>query len=161
MGVRNRVELSYRPARLHRLAESIPWNRILTLVGSLKVQKYRLCTTGFSTHNSDLLSRWKHVLSHAFNQEKPEMADLISSGHNRRRYAFFQKHALIKKKNFPHIPHSILFYSILWGGVSHIWLCNCSILNFLKYEENWISLFISAGYRAFFKARSIAQMCGK
>jgi hypothetical protein len=31
MGARNRVgiRLSYRPARLHRLAESIPWNRHL------------------------------------------------------------------------------------------------------------------------------------
>ena len=36
MVVRNRVgiELSYRPARLHRLAKLIPWNRFL---GSLKV----------------------------------------------------------------------------------------------------------------------------
>ncbi len=35
MGSRNRVgiELSYRPARLHRLAELIPWNGFL---GSLK-----------------------------------------------------------------------------------------------------------------------------
>jgi hypothetical protein len=36
MGARNRVGigLSYRPDRLHRLAELIPWNRFL---GSLKV----------------------------------------------------------------------------------------------------------------------------
>jgi hypothetical protein len=36
MGARNRVGkgLPYRPARLHRLEESIPWNRFL---GSLKV----------------------------------------------------------------------------------------------------------------------------
>ncbi len=36
MGARNRVGigLSYRPARLQRLAESIPWNRLL---GSIKV----------------------------------------------------------------------------------------------------------------------------
>jgi hypothetical protein len=33
--------LSYRPARLHELAESVPWNRFL---GSLKVLKYRLWT---------------------------------------------------------------------------------------------------------------------
>jgi hypothetical protein len=33
------VELSYRPARLHRLAESILWNRLL---GSLNVYKYGL-----------------------------------------------------------------------------------------------------------------------
>ncbi len=29
--------MSYRPVRLHRLAESIPWNRFL---GSLKVYKF-------------------------------------------------------------------------------------------------------------------------
>jgi hypothetical protein len=33
------VGLSYQPARLHRLAESIPWNRFL---GSLNVYKYGL-----------------------------------------------------------------------------------------------------------------------
>ncbi len=27
--------------------------------------------------------------------------------------------------------------------VSHIWFCNCSILNFVKYEENFIFFFIS------------------
>jgi hypothetical protein len=43
MGARNRagIGLSYRPARLHRLAEFIPWNRFL---GSIKVQKYGLRT---------------------------------------------------------------------------------------------------------------------
>jgi hypothetical protein len=43
MGARNRVGigLSYRPARLHRLAESILWTRFM---GSLKVLKYCLCT---------------------------------------------------------------------------------------------------------------------
>ncbi len=42
MEARNRVGigLSYRPARLHRLAELIPWNRFR---GSLKVKKFRLC----------------------------------------------------------------------------------------------------------------------
>jgi hypothetical protein len=41
MGARNRVGigLSYRPARLQRLAELIPWNGFL---GSLKVSLYRL-----------------------------------------------------------------------------------------------------------------------
>jgi hypothetical protein len=36
MGARNRggIGLSYRPARLHRLAELIPWNRFL---GSINV----------------------------------------------------------------------------------------------------------------------------
>jgi hypothetical protein len=37
----SRIGLSYRPSKLHRLAESIPWNRFL---GSRKVKKYRLCT---------------------------------------------------------------------------------------------------------------------
>ncbi len=42
MGARNRVGigLSYRPARLHRLAELIPWNRFF---GFLKVFKFGLC----------------------------------------------------------------------------------------------------------------------
>jgi hypothetical protein len=41
MGARNRVgiRLLYRPARLHRLAEFIPWNR---LPGSINVLKYGL-----------------------------------------------------------------------------------------------------------------------
>jgi hypothetical protein len=41
MGARNRggIGLSYRPARLHRLAEFIPWNRFL---GSINVLKYGL-----------------------------------------------------------------------------------------------------------------------
>ncbi len=40
-GNRNRLGIGwpYRPARLHRLAELIPWNRFLC---SLKVKKYRL-----------------------------------------------------------------------------------------------------------------------
>ncbi len=44
MGARNRggIGLSYRPARLHMLAEFIPWNRFL---GSINVKKIRvLCT---------------------------------------------------------------------------------------------------------------------
>ncbi|MFN9981334.1 MAG: hypothetical protein ACK53Y_15520 [bacterium] len=45
MGARNRVGigLSYRPARLHSLAEIIPWNRFL---GSLKVKKFGLRLSG-------------------------------------------------------------------------------------------------------------------
>jgi hypothetical protein len=34
MGARNRIGLPYRPARLHCLAELVPWNQFL---GSLKV----------------------------------------------------------------------------------------------------------------------------
>jgi hypothetical protein len=43
LGARNRVGigLSYRPTRLHRLLEMIPWNRFL---GSLKVLKFGLRT---------------------------------------------------------------------------------------------------------------------
>jgi hypothetical protein len=41
MGARHRlgIGLSYRPARLHRLAELMPWHRFL---GSIKVSKYQL-----------------------------------------------------------------------------------------------------------------------
>jgi hypothetical protein len=41
MGARNRpgIGLSYRPARLHRLAELIPWNRFQ---GFINVEKYGL-----------------------------------------------------------------------------------------------------------------------
>ncbi len=40
MGARNRVGigLSYQPARLHRLAESIPWNRFLGSIKDLKCE---------------------------------------------------------------------------------------------------------------------------
>jgi hypothetical protein len=50
MGARNRVGigLSYWPARLHRLAEFIPWNRFL---GSINVYKYGLRTSpGLHVH---------------------------------------------------------------------------------------------------------------
>jgi hypothetical protein len=41
MGARHRVGIGllYRPARLHRLAEFIPWNRFR---GPIHVQKYQL-----------------------------------------------------------------------------------------------------------------------
>jgi hypothetical protein len=54
MGARNRVVigLSYRPARLHRLAEFIPWNRFL---GSIIVYKNGLRTAPpFSILNGHL-----------------------------------------------------------------------------------------------------------
>ncbi len=43
MGARHRVGIGllYRPTRLHRLAEFIPWNRFR---GPIHVQKYQLCT---------------------------------------------------------------------------------------------------------------------
>jgi hypothetical protein len=45
MGARNRggIGLLYRPARLHRLVEFIPWNRFL---GSINVLKYGLRALG-------------------------------------------------------------------------------------------------------------------
>ncbi len=46
MGARNPggIGLSYWPARRHRLAEFIPWNRFL---GSINVEKYELCPICF------------------------------------------------------------------------------------------------------------------
>ncbi len=37
------------------------------------------------------------------------------------------------------------YFPIYEEAVSHVWLCNCSTLNFLIYEENLIFFFISAG----------------
>ncbi len=39
------------------------------------------------------------------------------------------------------------YFPIYEEAVSHIWLCNCSILNFLIYEENYIFFFISGKIR--------------
>ncbi len=36
------------------------------------------------------------------------------------------------------------YFPIYEEAVCHIWLCNCSTLNFLTYEENFILFFISA-----------------
>ncbi len=35
------------------------------------------------------------------------------------------------------------YFPIYEEAVSHIWLCNCSILNFLIYEDNLIFFFFS------------------
>ncbi len=35
------------------------------------------------------------------------------------------------------------YLTIYLEAISHVWLCNCSILNFLMYEENLIFFFIS------------------
>ncbi len=37
------------------------------------------------------------------------------------------------------------YFPIYEEAVSHIWLCNCSILNFLIYENNFLFFFISVG----------------
>ncbi len=37
------------------------------------------------------------------------------------------------------------YFSIYEEAVSHIWLCNCSIMKFLKYGEDFLFFFISAG----------------
>ncbi len=55
------------------------------------------------------------------------------------------------KKGFLIYEEMRTYFPIYEEAVSHIWLCNCSILNFLIYEENLIFLFISvyspsAGY---------------
>jgi hypothetical protein len=50
MGARNQVGIGllYRPARLHSLAEPIPWNRFL---GSIKVKKYQLRLNNSKSEN--------------------------------------------------------------------------------------------------------------
>ncbi len=39
------------------------------------------------------------------------------------------------------------YFPIYEEAVSHIWLCNCSIRNFLIYEENFTFFFISVGMK--------------
>jgi hypothetical protein len=78
---------------------------------------------------------------------------------------WFNSSALIKKRNFPHILYKeiqmeavaksymrkgFLIYEEMRKyltkheeAVSHIWLCNRYILNFLIYKENLIFFFIS------------------
>jgi hypothetical protein len=56
MGARNRggIRLSYRQARLHRLAEFIPWNRFL---GSINVQKYGLSRSLYLNTCAEILEQ--------------------------------------------------------------------------------------------------------
>ncbi len=42
------------------------------------------------------------------------------------------------------------YFHIYEEAVSHIWLCNCSTLNFLIYEENLIFFFISVHFTGTF-----------
>jgi hypothetical protein len=41
------------------------------------------------------------------------------------------------------------YFPIYEEASSHIWLCNCSIVNFLIYEENLIFFFISVAWDVF------------
>ncbi len=67
MGARNRIGigLSYRPDRLHRLAELIPWNRFL---GSFKVEKFGLRNEPRTVATLALIARRSHhsARSHPF-----------------------------------------------------------------------------------------------
>jgi hypothetical protein len=73
MGARNRVGigLSYRPARLHRLAEFIPWNRFL---GSKIVYKNGLATYAGGVDSAEsipgLLKSLKNIVSVLYSLSK-------------------------------------------------------------------------------------------
>jgi hypothetical protein len=66
-GARNRrgIGLSYRPARLHRLAEFIPWNRFL---GSINVLKYGLWTQLALSAGSEFFTNenWIYIQEYIF-----------------------------------------------------------------------------------------------
>ncbi len=49
------------------------------------------------------------------------------------------------RKSFSIYEERRKYFLIYEEAVSHIGLCNCSILNFLIYEENLIFFFISVG----------------
>ncbi len=50
------------------------------------------------------------------------------------------------------------YFPIFEEAVSHIWLCNCSTLNFLIYEANLILFFISSAVRSVFVQNSLAVL---
>ncbi len=47
------------------------------------------------------------------------------------------------RKGFLIYEEMCKYFPVYEEAVSHIWLCNCSILNFLIYKENFILFFIS------------------
>jgi hypothetical protein len=47
------------------------------------------------------------------------------------------------RKGFLIYEETRKYFPIYEEAVGHLWLCSCSILNFLKYEENLIFFFIS------------------
>ncbi len=53
------------------------------------------------------------------------------------------------------------YFPIYKEAVSHIWLCNCSILNFLIYEENLIFFFVSAVFVLVLAFKSIGMFTKK
>ncbi len=56
------------------------------------------------------------------------------------------------RKGFLKYKEMRKYFPMYEEAVSHIWLCNCSILNFLIYEENFIFFFISVQRYTFFLA---------
>ncbi len=56
------------------------------------------------------------------------------------------------RKGFLIYEEMCKYFPIYEEAGSHIWLCNCSIMNFLIYEENLIFFFISAYCKNFWKS---------
>ncbi len=54
---------------------------------------------------------------------------------------------VVARKGFLIYDEMRKYFPIYEEAVSHIWLCNCSTLNFLINEENFILFFISVGRR--------------
>ncbi len=50
---------------------------------------------------------------------------------------------LYMRKGFPIYEEMLKYFPIYKEAVSHLWLCNCSVLNFLIYGEILIFFFIS------------------
>jgi hypothetical protein len=114
MGARNRagIGLSYRPARLHRLAESNPWNRFL---GSLKVNN-----TGSVCIVLDYFSQ-KSTSYHVMSIREIEAAGFAIRVFFQQKYTIFlKKHVLSHTKMLSHLGflkdlssvklHKLLFY---------------------------------------------------
>ncbi len=59
-------------------------------------------------------------------------------------YKQIQSGAVIYEEGLPIYEEMRKYFPIYQEAVSHVWLCNYSIPNFLIYEENLIFFFISA-----------------
>jgi hypothetical protein len=62
------------------------------------------------------------------------------------RWERLQSHIEELRKGFLIYEEMQKHLTVYEEAVSHIWLCNRSVLNFLIYEENWFSFFISVQY---------------
>ncbi len=97
----------------------------------------------FSYDGMNLTWQWWMTLLHWYKSIFPhiENSEEIQSGAVAKSYM---------RKGFPIYEEMGKYFPIYKEAVSYIWLCNCSILNFLIYGEILIFFFISVGWTGSF-----------